>query len=349
MIRRDAGNDWLLISQVDHAHLSGRVAAVWGNETVPRLPVPDDLVPAIRDHDEGWRDWERHPQVDPESGRPRQFTEMPMRESTAVWSESIRACLAGDPSHATALSRFQNHLDRQGIAFTERHGRILAAVLTFHYPFRPDEIAAILDEASDVAGLLEQLREAGIVRLIDDSEQGPLAGPDLDQVSLSPTGYSYLGGIWVSRHFCWLAEQARQHRTDPDDLAAIDSFLREQNARQQEWRNRAAGALNDEQLEALIRNGFRFVQLFDRLSLWLCCAPRTDPHEIGFPVDQSIRLVPEYPSEVRIDPWPLSVDHLDVSAPARRIPARRYADDADLHETLRAAPVETLRWTLRRL
>lgn len=252
MIRRDDGNDWLLIAQADHAHLSGQVAAVWGNEAVPPLPVPDLLVPAIRDHDEGWRDWECAPKVDVGTGRPVQFTEMPMAESTAIWSRSIAFCGRGSP----------------------------------------------------------------------------------------------LGGIWVSRHFCWLAEQAQQNRTDPDDLAAIEAFLNQQEPLQRQWREEASAALDEEQVEELIRNGFRFVQFFDRLSLWLCCAPRSEPYEIGFPVDQSLRLIPETPSDIKIAPWPLSIDRLELTVPVRRLLARPYTDDTDLRSTLTAAPLETLHWRL---
>ena len=68
MIRRDDENDWLLISQVDHAHLAAEIAEALGNENMPALPLPDLLIPAIREHDEGWREWEHAPEVDPDPG-----------------------------------------------------------------------------------------------------------------------------------------------------------------------------------------------------------------------------------------------------------------------------------------
>jgi hypothetical protein len=161
MIRRDDGRDWLLISQVDHARLAGEIAAVWGSAAVPSLPVPELLVPAVRDHDEGWRDWERRPQVDPDTGRPRDFTEMPMAVSTAIWGRSIEAC-AGSP----------------------------------------------------------------------------------------------LGGLWVSLHFCWLAEKAWENRRDrPEELAAVESFLDDQAARQQEWKRQAAPLAAADELDGLIETG----------------------------------------------------------------------------------------------
>ena len=98
MIRRDGEPGWILISQVDHAHLAARMADVWGNEQVSALPWPELLVPAIRDHDEGWRDWERLPDIDPETLWPRNFTEMPPLESARIWSHSIETCRRGRQS-----------------------------------------------------------------------------------------------------------------------------------------------------------------------------------------------------------------------------------------------------------
>ena len=89
MIRRDDGDDWLLISQVEHARLAGEIAAAWGNSAVPALPHPEWLISAVRDHDEGWRAWELAPRIDPSTGRPRDFTEMPIGDSLVIWRTSI--------------------------------------------------------------------------------------------------------------------------------------------------------------------------------------------------------------------------------------------------------------------
>src|SRR5687768_8556541 len=106
MICRETNDGWLLISQVDHARLAGDLAAAWGNETVPGLPLAEWLVPAIRDHDEGWRNWEAAPTVTDE-GRPRPFTEMPAAEAAAIWDVSIEVCASGAPSSAEALRRLR--------------------------------------------------------------------------------------------------------------------------------------------------------------------------------------------------------------------------------------------------
>jgi hypothetical protein len=97
MIRRmpvgpeDAASHWILISQVDHAHFAGQLAEHWGAAAVAPLVARNDLLWAITHHDDGWSEWERTADVEPESGRPRSFTEMPLDEGLAIWMRSINA------------------------------------------------------------------------------------------------------------------------------------------------------------------------------------------------------------------------------------------------------------------
>jgi len=95
MIRREshapdaADEQWILISQVDHARLSGRLAEHWGAGGLTSLVEPDELLWAIAHHDDGWAEWDASPDVEPASGRPRSFTEMDQRESLEIWVHSI--------------------------------------------------------------------------------------------------------------------------------------------------------------------------------------------------------------------------------------------------------------------
>lgn len=90
MIRHDSTlNDgspaWVLISQVDHAHLAGELAESWRDG----LPTIGVLLPTIFRHDDGWRTWERSPTIDPDDQRPRSFLEMPSTEAHEIWRASI--------------------------------------------------------------------------------------------------------------------------------------------------------------------------------------------------------------------------------------------------------------------
>jgi len=90
MIRReittpDGEKLWLLISQVDHARVSGELARHWRDQ------FSDDVVAAIAHHDDGWSAWEAEPKLNPEYGAPFSFLEMPVPAALVIWDHSIAA------------------------------------------------------------------------------------------------------------------------------------------------------------------------------------------------------------------------------------------------------------------
>ena len=95
MIRRDLPADgrsparWVLIPQMEHAHLAGRLAEHWGADGFVPLRPRDELLWAVDHHDDGWREWDRSPGVDLARGEPRAFTEMEIDDSLTIWSGSI--------------------------------------------------------------------------------------------------------------------------------------------------------------------------------------------------------------------------------------------------------------------
>jgi hypothetical protein len=114
MIRRSLGNDrWALISQVEHARLSGALAAAWGREAFAPLDPREQIVAAITHHDDGWSAWEVSPKVDAQTGCPLDFTEMPLTDSLAIWRESIRRAASIGPLAVYMVSgHFSARLER---------------------------------------------------------------------------------------------------------------------------------------------------------------------------------------------------------------------------------------------
>ena len=253
MIRRDDGDAWLLISQIRHAQLAAELAFAWGNEHVPPLPAPELLIPAIAHHDDGWDEWERAPEIDPDTSRPRDFTEMPAATAVRIWTRSIEECGRRSP----------------------------------------------------------------------------------------------LGGIWVSRHFTWLASRARHNRPpDSAEAAALDRFMEEQTGRVAEWKAIAEQSTAD--LDSLIELGFRWVQFFDRVSLWLCCAERTAEEEFAVPAGGPLRIVPRCTDRMILEPYPFRTVSQQLCVVARPIRRRHYVSDDDLRHELNRTLVERLDWTLAR-
>jgi uncharacterized protein DUF3891 len=97
MIRRDssAGSErfgrWILISQIDHARLAGKLAEHWGAGGFAPLVPRYELLWAVYHHDDGWRDWDETPDIDSQRGWPRSFVEMDLGDSLAIWDASIRS------------------------------------------------------------------------------------------------------------------------------------------------------------------------------------------------------------------------------------------------------------------
>lgn len=76
---------WLLISQVEHARVSGELVANM------RESFADEVVDAIAHHDDGWAAWEAQPKLNPEIGAPFSFLEMPVAAALVIWDHSIAA------------------------------------------------------------------------------------------------------------------------------------------------------------------------------------------------------------------------------------------------------------------
>lgn len=106
MIRRELSREtgqaqWLLVSQVEHARVSGQLARHWiGTDLSPRVcdgrfladDLTQEIVAAIAHHDDGWSNWEARPRIDSVEGRPFGFLdEMPRDETREIWDGSIAA------------------------------------------------------------------------------------------------------------------------------------------------------------------------------------------------------------------------------------------------------------------
>jgi len=128
----------------------------------------------------------------------------------------------------------------------------------------------------------------------------------------------------------------------------ITAFLDELRAGQQQWRR----ALKVNKAEA--QAAYDLLHWADRFSLILC---RGEVPEMGRsleisrgPDGQRYDLRQLHPGgPVQVQPWPFATPEMEVSVEASVLTQLRFRDDAELAGALRAAPIETLRWTLRPL
>lgn len=347
MIRRDAHDRRLLISQVEHARLAADLAEAWRDPQLLEFPQRLELLSAIRHHDDGWAGWEQAPTLNAD-GAPRDFTEMPMPVATDIWSRSIDACAESEElARQLILTDFKQFLVRRGWKPTESRIEILHTILE-----NP--------EANTYDGVVERLVSSEIrvsratlfrtlTMLVEANIIEPL-GVDLwdsgFRVTRERRRPSPSGGLWVSRHFSHLAEQARDSRTSTEDKQATGLFLDQQAALRDIWRHRLGWENSATAIEQLEETGFLWLQTFDRISLWFCCAERTDPYTITLPSGDPVTFHPHAGGSVVLDPFPFAAPEFRISIEGVVVPMQPFRDEQPLRVALAAAPSQTLQWRL---
>jgi len=94
--RTGSSESWILVPQIEHARLAGGLADSWIDDALRAIEPSDELIKAVGHHDDGWADWDASPDVDPASGRPLSFVELPLASSIDIWRRSIYlACSRG--------------------------------------------------------------------------------------------------------------------------------------------------------------------------------------------------------------------------------------------------------------
>ncbi len=88
LLRQEGSPGAVLITQPAHAWISGQLARHWGNDRFATLPEPVCL--AAEQHDIGFLEWDRNPSVNPTTGLPYSFLEMPAQTHLKLWEKGVR-------------------------------------------------------------------------------------------------------------------------------------------------------------------------------------------------------------------------------------------------------------------
>lgn len=96
MIVQEEGDQLILIRQTDHAVLSGFFAREWGNDLFQRPEPFQSLLLAASEHDNGWRDWELQPEIDPKTRLPFSFMSLPTDLHIELYQRGIERVVKSD-------------------------------------------------------------------------------------------------------------------------------------------------------------------------------------------------------------------------------------------------------------
>jgi len=84
MLVRPDGDSFLCIGQASHAWISGQMARAWAEPFEPH----EEVCLAAEQHDVGMAEWDLAPTLNPDTGLPHSFTEMPIETHAALWLEA---------------------------------------------------------------------------------------------------------------------------------------------------------------------------------------------------------------------------------------------------------------------
>jgi hypothetical protein len=103
MIRRPSGKDHLLVTQPDHAALSGMLASHIGNDRYSSPDRRSEFISAVAMHDAGWESHDAAPILNA-AGFPLHVFETPPTLSTRIWSCSVERAADLGPYAALLVS-----------------------------------------------------------------------------------------------------------------------------------------------------------------------------------------------------------------------------------------------------
>jgi Protein of unknown function (DUF3891) len=104
MVLHDTDSGVICIGQASHAWVSGQLARRWGNDEFDRPEPFDEVCLGAEQHDVGMAEWDLAPALNPETGRPRSFMEMPLLEHLGLWSAAPSKVLTQSPYAALIVS-----------------------------------------------------------------------------------------------------------------------------------------------------------------------------------------------------------------------------------------------------
>ncbi len=93
MLHREDAGGLIVIAQPVHAWIAAQLARNWGNAAFGTFAPWEDVCLAAEQHDLGMTAWERAPTLNPATGRPYTFLNMPTLDHVRGWTQTGRQAL----------------------------------------------------------------------------------------------------------------------------------------------------------------------------------------------------------------------------------------------------------------
>jgi len=149
MVLRQDGEALITIGQPAHAWVSGQLARAWGNERFGRLEPWEEVCLAAEQHDVGMAGWDLSPTLNPSTGRPHSFIEMPLDVHVSLWREAPQRLLAQSRYAALLVSMHGCALYelRDLSRLSDAEAQAVGAYLAEQRAFQERVIASLRSEA----------------------------------------------------------------------------------------------------------------------------------------------------------------------------------------------------------
>lgn len=225
MIVTTVDDQLLMVSQNDHAHFAAELLKLWRTDGMPEHPRRQELLFAVREHDNGWREVDSAPMCQP-SGAPHDFRSMVPEVRLELWQRSMDRFAEAQPyasllinHHAFRINGRQKiHAEwRQALASWQQRSEQTAEEMG--YP--PDEVLADYRwlELLDALSLACCLRASEPSELMDFRARVVPRAPLAIELQLQPFP---LVGATAFTLPCRLIED-RRYSSDTDLAVALAS------------------------------------------------------------------------------------------------------------------------------
>lgn len=219
----DAAPTLRVVTQNDHAHLSAEILGLWRDDDLPQNPRRATILRAAREHDNGWRENDAAPRIDPASGRPRDYRTAADDDRRTIWSRAIDRYREDEPAVAALIlaHALRLHHDREDVPAWRpliESWRALASELSEALVLNPALLAAdyrLVDIADTLSlALADRWREPFAFRGLQCEAQ---PAPEIDTLAIAPFP---LAGATTFTLPCRLIPN-RRYRSDTDLALAL--------------------------------------------------------------------------------------------------------------------------------